>query len=314
MITTVCLNPALDKTYTLQKLAPGNVHRIESVHTEPGGKGINVAKVIHALHTPILAVGFSGGAAGRTLQQQLNARGIDHRMVSTAGETRCCLNLLEAGNRQTELLEPGPHVTASDFERLQQLLDSLALPNSWFVFSGSLPKGAAPETYQKLITRIQQKGAHAVVDVSGAPLKHAIAAVPYAVKMNEEELLDWWSCPVSPEKYPDILCRLNHQGIPLAIVTLGESGAWAACRNTVYRVCPPVIPAVNPVGSGDAFTAGLTVSLQRQEPVEQALRLATACACSNACAPVAGFIQRSEVEGWVSKVRVVIRSKSGKDE
>ena len=111
MITAVSLNPAVDKTYRVFSLQPGRIHRVERVVACPGGKGINVAKVLKRLGLDIRVTGFIGGGAGDALLRGLDRWDIPHRMVRVPGETRTCLNIFEEARRtQTEFLEPGPAV------------------------------------------------------------------------------------------------------------------------------------------------------------------------------------------------------------
>ena len=169
MITVVTLNPAVDKTYRVSALRPGRIHRVDQVDAFPGGKGINVAKVLKRLGLAVQVTGFIGGGTGDAILQGLDQLGLSHRMVPIPGETRTCLNILdETGRTQTEFLEPGPSVPKEKWEALKGTVGRLAEESRVVVFSGSLP-GLDDDAYRELVFIAQARRSKAVVDTGGAP-------------------------------------------------------------------------------------------------------------------------------------------------
>jgi tagatose 6-phosphate kinase len=310
VITAVCLNPAVDKTYRVFSLQPGRIHRVERVEACPGGKGINVAKVLKRLGLDIRVTGFIGGGAGDALLRGLDRWDIPHRMVRIPGETRTCLNILEEVRRtQTEFLEPGPAVPPKKWEALKETVAEMAEKSRVVVLSGSLPPGLAADAYYELISLVQSRRAKAIVDTGGAPLARALESRPFTVKPNGAEMASLFQREeMSDSERIGVLREWNRGGIPLACVTLGERGAIASMEGRVYRVIPPKIEAVNPVGSGDAFAAGLAAGLDRGEGIESALALAAASAASNALHLQAGQVNAEQVASLKRKVHVAILS------
>lgn len=310
MITVVTLNPAVDKTYRVPSLQPGRIHRVEKVDACPGGKGINVAKVLKRLGL-VRVTGFIGGGTGEAILRGLDRLGIPHRMVRIPGETRTCLNILdETGRTQTEFLEPGPAVPKEKWEELKDTVAGLAEGSRVVVFSGSLPPGLATDAYRELVSIVQSRQAKAVVDAGGAPLARVLEACPFSVKPNGAEMASLFQKEeMSDSERINALREWNRRGIPFACVTLGERGALASVDGRVYQVIPPEIEAVNPVGSGDAFTAGLAAGLDRGEGIEETFALATAAAASNAMHLQAGQVDEKQVASLKEKVKVTILSR-----
>lgn len=311
MITVVTLNPAVDKTYRVSALRPGRIHRVDQVDAFPGGKGINVAKVLKRLGLAVQVTGFIGGGTGDAILQGLDQLGLSHRMVPIPDETRTCLNILdETGRTQTEFLEPGPSVPKEKWEALKGTVGRLAEESRVVVFSGSLPPGLDDDAYRELVFIAQARRSKAVVDTGGAPLARALEARPFAVKPNGAEMASLFRREeMSDSERIALLREWNRREIPFACVTLGERGALASVDGRAHRVFPPEIEAVNPVGSGDAFTAGLAAGIHREEEIEDILALATAAAASNALHLQAGEVDEDQVTALKEKVRVTLLSR-----
>ena len=190
MIYTVTLNPALDKTVEIPHFALDAVNRIASVRTDPGGKGINVSKVIAKLGGRSRAVGVVAGGAGRALAAQLEALGLDTLLADAGeGETRTNLKVIDpAGHTNTDINEPGPAVAAKVLESLLERLTGSVRAGDIVVLAGSLPVGAPQDTYRTWTAACRQAGAKVFLDADGAPLAAGIEARPYLVKPNEHEL------------------------------------------------------------------------------------------------------------------------------
>lgn len=195
------------------------------------------------------------------------------------------------------------------WEALKETVAEMAEKSRVVVLSGSLPPGLAADAYYELISLVQSRRAKAIVDTGGAPLARALEARPFTVKPNGAEMASLFQREeMSDSERIGVLREWNRGGIPLACVTLGERGAIASMEGRVYRVIPPKIEAVNPVGSGDAFAAGLAAGLDRGEGIESALALAAASAASNALHLQAGQVNAEQVASLKRKVHVAILS------
>ncbi|SDC68019.1 tagatose 6-phosphate kinase [Paenibacillus sp. UNCCL117] len=306
MIVTVTLNAAIDKTYYVNHLEKGRVTRADRVLAEPGGKGINVARVIAQLGRPVLATGFAGGSNGEFIRRGLDKQGIRHDFVPVNGESRLCLNMMEADGSSTELLEPGPVISDEEMSAFRAKLLKLAEEANLFVFSGSLPAGVPKSFYAELLTDIHQAGAKALLDTSGEALIRGIEAGPYAIKPNEEELAAIEGRSFETEAA--ILEAMRGLGNRTACIQVsrGSEGSLALYEGLAYRVKPPVIEAVNTVGCGDAYMAGTAIGLHEGLPYADILRLATAAAAANALNDRAGHVDAGVVEALREQVQIEV--------
>ncbi|MBS2969826.1 hypothetical protein J9317_13725 [Metabacillus sp. KIGAM252] len=142
MITTITLNAAADLTYLIPRFRKNEINRIQQVFKEPGGKGINAAKVLHTLQIPVTAAGFAGGANGRFITESLSSRSINSRFTEIEDESRACHSIADPGcaGIQTELLEKGPDIKPAEWKQfLERDLAELAAESQYVLFSGSLP-------------------------------------------------------------------------------------------------------------------------------------------------------------------------------
>ncbi|PTX64909.1 tagatose 6-phosphate kinase [Melghirimyces profundicolus] len=304
MITVVSLNPAVDKTYSVSRMMEGKVHRVREVQRRPGGKGNNVARVLKLLDCPVRVTGFAGGANGEWIRKQLTALNIPHEYLSVEEETRHCLTILDDENAtQTEFLEPGPPVSSSRWLEFKKVLSELASESRFVLFCGSLPPGLPPDAYAEGIRLARKGGARTALDTSGEALRHGMQALPDIVKPNLREFQGITGLAHPDEE--DLRAHLktwNRMGISLAVVTLGARGALATTAGDSLRIHSPSIRAVNTVGSGDAFLAGLVGGLYRDQDLPDVLRLASATAASNARHAQAGDIRPEDVKAWMKAV------------
>ncbi len=307
MITTVTLNSAIDKTYYLGGFGKGGVHRVARQLAEPGGKGNNVAKVARLLGAEVAASGFIAGANGAFIEERLAERGIRTAFVGVKGESRICLNIIdEADGSSTELLEQGPIVEESDVTRLKRALHGLASSSSVVVMSGSLPQGVNVTLYAELIETVRSAGAKAYLDTSGGAFAAALPAKPDFVKPNEHELAAWLGRELRAEEdIVEAAASLAGLGIAAVCVTLGGRGAVAFLDGKSYRVKPPKIEAVNTVGCGDSFAAGMAYAAERGDSPEERLRIASAAAAANAMSDRAGHLDMERFRAYLKDVEVV---------
>lgn len=306
MITTVTLNAAIDKTYYVPSFIPGEVHRVTRQVAEPGGKGNNVAKVIRLLGGEVTASGFIAGNNGAFIETGMQARGIHTAFIVASGESRVCLNIMdEASGLSTELLEQGPVVGRAQLAQLKQDLLELARNSRIVVLSGSLLPGASAELYAELIGIVKEAGARAYLDTSGIALSAGIEAKPHFVKPNEHELAVWLGkVSLTENECIEAAKKLFDEGISQVCVTLGERGTIAVIDGQVFRVSPPSIQAINTVGCGDSFVAGMAFSEACGDAPVDRLRIATAAAAANAMSERAGHIEDDVFNLYLHQVKV----------
>ncbi|WP_442601257.1 1-phosphofructokinase [Paenibacillus sp. KN14-4R] len=308
MITTLTLNAAVDKTYVVPGFYKSGLFRVNEMVADPGGKGVNVARVVTLLGGQAVATGFVAGSQGAFIQKGLTKQGVSHDFLEVEnGESRLCTTIIdpESEEHQTELLELGPTITEADLTNLKEKMADLAQRSSVVVMSGSLPLGCPTDIYADLIKIVQQNGAKAILDASGDALVAGVKAKPYLIKPNEHEIARLLGQNhASNDELAVAIQKLMEQGITCVIVSLGERGAFAGWEGTLYRVSVPVIDAINPVGSGDSMVAGMVTIIERGGTAQDALRLGAACGAANALNLRAGIVDPTIVEQLKEQVQV----------
>ncbi|MBP2583778.1 tagatose 6-phosphate kinase [Streptomyces sp. PvR006] len=301
MILTVTLNTAVDLTYRVPALTPHASHRVTQVIERPGGKGLNVARVLAALGHETVATGFAGGATGAVLREQLAATPVRDALVETAGPTRRTVAIVDtASGDTTQLNEPGPTVTAAEWTvfrtRFTALLDGAAA----VALCGSLPPGIHVGAYAELVRLARTAGVPVLLDTSGEPLRRGIAARPDLVKPNADELAQ-----LTGTRDPLRATReARGRGARTVVSSLGPEGLLAATPEGLWRAAPPAPVKGNPTGAGDSAVAGLLSGLVEGTPWPDRLSRAVALSAATVLSPVAGEFDPKTYEELLPRVRV----------
>ncbi len=190
MILTVTLNAALDVTYRVPRLVPPSVMRVDHVHQQAGGKGVNVARVLASAGVPACATGLAGGIRGAAIRDGLAAAGVRDEFEEIAGDSRQTVVVIDRDGRLSEFDEPGPEVRSAEWARFQKRYARVVQDARVVVLSGSLPPGIPADAYAILAAVARAAAAEVIVDAGGPPLRLACAASPQIVKPNERELHD----------------------------------------------------------------------------------------------------------------------------
>jgi 1-phosphofructokinase len=284
LIVTVTLNPTLDKTADVDRLKPGGLNRLRNITLDAGGKGVNVSKVIRALGggEKSVATGFLAGGSGREAERMLESMGIETDFVKIEGSTRTNLKVVDSEATLTELNEPGAPVTERDLELMRGKLVQYAAPGAIFVFAGSLPPGAAANTYAELIAAVKSKGAKAFLDADGEAFRASLsssAAAPDFLKPNIAELTEYLALEARPD-VPRIaaLCGelIKKKGIGKIAVSMGADGAVFVGASGAFRAPGLRVKAHSAVGAGDGMVAAFALSEERGTSFEDAARLSMA--------------------------------------
>ncbi len=305
-IVTVTLNPAIDRTLHLPTFTLGQVNRVESERTDPGGKGINVAKVIKALQHPVLVTGFLGADNASVFKNYFKKEDIHNHFVETAGENRVNIKIVDTTNDVvSELNFLGITPTTLDLDELITTLRQLATTHKWFVLSGSLPPTVPTDIYAKLITMLHEYDCNVILDTSGPALAAGIAARPFAVKPNLPELSQLMNAPLESDE--EILGAIKHllsQGIQKVAISLGEKGSLVADSTQILRAKAPTVPVRSTVGAGDSFVAGFSVGQARNLSLADSVRLASASAGAAVSLPGTQAASLEQVNELIDKVQI----------
>lgn len=282
MITTVTLNPAIDKTITTSSLLSGQVNRSESVKNIAGGKGINVTKVLRQYGNSVCALGFLGGYTGRFIEEYVEGLGAESFFTRIAGETRTSINVLSGDGYVTEILEPGPVITEEEKEQFLQTYRKKIAGSEFVVLSGSAPKGLPTDIYAQLIALADEQKIRTVLDTSGELLVEGVKAKPFLIKPNTKELEYLTGRKLREgSEIKEAALQLASEGIAHVLVSMGEKGMLYATEGKCLFAKAPKVKALNTVGSGDSAVAAAVMALQQGTSMEDTLRLCVAISAAN---------------------------------
>lgn len=262
-ILTLTPNPSVDETWRLEDFDEGRINRVTGVRRDPGGKGVNVARLLRALGADAAAAGFAGGENGRLLREMLQAEGIDDRMTGIAGETRRNLTLeVGCGGRTIKINHPGPEILPEEYRRMALRLETEAVAGSYLAVCGSLPPGMEAGETTGLLARLSARGVRICTDCEALDLTQLARIRPFLVKLNQTEfqmlLPRAESVPADRAGLASAAEECARRTGAIWVVTLGEEGAIAATPEGSRRFQPGVeTTAVSSVGAGDAMLGGM---------------------------------------------------------
>lgn len=298
-IATLTLNPALDVSTATPEVRPTDKLRCTPPRRDPGGGGINVARVIHALGGSVTAVFPSGGPAGATIEALLADAGVMTHSVPIAGDTRESVTVDEqASGAQYRFVMPGPELQPAE---LAAVLDSLvALPGAprYWVASGSLPAGVDPGIYRRVAALARARGARLILDTSGPALAASAGAGAFLVKPSLRELADRIGAAIDTEVAEAAAARslLDDGTAEHVVLSLGERGALLVSATQTVRFAALDVPAVSAVGAGDSMVGAITLALSEGARVEDAVRLGIAAGAAALMTPATALVRRADVE------------------
>lgn len=256
MIVTLTPNPSIDRTITVDHLEVGEVNRATGSRIDPGGKGVNVARALHANGVDAVAVLPLGGPDGTLLAALLDACGLPHVAVPIAGDTRTNVAVVDPAGCTTKVNEPGPELGPSEAAALAAAVPGAA---DWVVLCGSLPLGTGPDLFTDVV------GSHpgrVVVDTSGPALAAAVAARPHLVKPNREELEELVGRSLQTFGDVRLACRhLVEDGVAVVVASLGADGALITTHEGQWFASATVENPLSTVGAGDCLLAGVLSAL-----------------------------------------------------
>ena len=297
MLLVVSPNLALDRILEVAEFRAGQVQRSRSVITQPGGKGSNVARVFRQLGGEVALVGFVGRRNGYCVRDPLLQMGIHVKAIEAYdGESRVCTIVRDVSSKQhpTVINEESPVIEADAIDAIHNAIDELLTKATAVLVTGSLSRGLPDDFYSGVIRRANAMRLITAIDATGVVLKRGLEAKPALLKANMEEVSSVFG-PLSEDPW-EIARRIDHVAPSQTIVTLGEAGALLVSDGIGWRVAPPRVSNVNPIGAGDAFAAGYLKGLSERMTPPDALRLAAAVAASDAATPEPGCIIPSDVE------------------
>ena len=296
-VLCVGLTPAVQEVREFAALEMGGVNRSFTVTHSSAGKGTNVAHVLKTLgHDPVLT-GFIGGATGAQYAGFVRALGIRTDFVTTAARTRVCVTLIERDTgRITELVEEASLPTPAEWRAFHRKFAARLKRTSLLTLTGALMPGAPAKLYAQLTHAAQKFAVPVLIDSQKAPLLAALAHRPLLAKLNVHELENTLATQLPrPNAIIAGARDLVARGAQHVLVTHGEHGAWLVAANRAIHFASPRVPVCNPIGSGDAVTAGIAFALLQSEPMTEAIRLGIACGAANVMTPTPGTVKVKDV-------------------
>ncbi len=278
-ILTVTLNPALDLTVRLAQLQPGEVNRspLMLTHADTRDHFAQLRAVIVDEWHELL--GTKRGVQTELCLARFKRRGFVDAFIRVPGETRSNIKLAEDDGRVTDLNGPGPQVGAQPQQTLLDTLERIAPGHDAVVVAGSLPRGVSPQWLHDLLLRLKGMGLKVILDTSGEALKQGLAAGPWLIKPNSEELSDALGSDISSlAAQIAAASRLQAQGVEHVVISHGAEGVNWFSRAPALQALPPKVSVASTVGAGDSLLAGMVHGLLSGHSPEQTLRTATAIA------------------------------------
>lgn len=294
MILTVTANPSVDRTVEIPgPFSRGEVLRARSVRSQPGGKGINVSRVVAGAGLDTLAL--LPARAGDRLLVELDAVHLNYQAVPVDDEVRINLTIAEPDGMTTKINESGAALRASVLTQLTELIVASAGDAQWVALCGSLPPGVPADWYATVAGRLQSAGTHVAVDTSGPPLTAVVGARPALLKPNAFELAeltgDDGAALEASAQAGDVAPAtgaaraLAERTGGAVLTTLGAAGALLTVGSDTWFATPPRIAVRSTVGAGDASLAGYLIAQQRGDDPAQRLRTAVAYGSAAASLP-----------------------------
>ena len=308
MIATVTLNPSLDEWMQLPALRIGALNRATGFARYPGGKGINVSRVIRELGGKTLAFALAGGEDGQILRHLMNRLAIPHEFVTVGASTRNNYQIRTTAPRAlTEINTAGPRVSPVVLRALERRLFQHAPAPQYVVLSGSLPPGVSPRIYQRWILRLRRLNIPSVLDASGPALQHGLRAHPWLIKPNREEAQELLERRLTGRHSLVRAVRdLLRRGAVTAILSVGRDGALMASHalDGVWLAQSPMITVNSSVGAGDSLVGGFLVGWARRRSLLEALRLGVACGTATVMTPGTELCHRTDVRRILPRVTI----------
>lgn len=301
MITTVCVNPSFDRTVTVDQLEVGGTNRILSSRTDLGGKGINVAVVLHSLGIPVKCFCIAGRTGRTDVEAFLKQKEIPHYLIDTDGAVRTNLKVVSlACQGVTEINEPGPVVDPVSLHILWGTLGVDDLDQDFLVLTGSLPPGCPKDYYAQLING---SPGLSVLDASGEALRQGVKAEPFLVKPNVAELEQ-----LLGRKLPTLADirsgaeEVREMGAWKVLVSMGAEGALMVTDQQTLFAPGLRVEVKSTVGAGDAMLAGLLAAYDRGLSDLEALRHAVAAGTASVMTEGTQLIERDNYERLLADV------------
>ncbi len=305
-IATLTLNPAIDKSATVDRVVPDDKLRCENPIREPGGGGINVARAVDQLGGDAHALYTSGGPIGTILERLLDDIHLHHTPLPVEDDTREHLIVSETtSDRQYRLGMPGPELTQNELTECLDTLRALDPSPDYLVASGSLPPGLPDTAYTRIADVARELNARALLDTSGPALQEAVDAGWYLLKPNLRELEQLSGTVLKNNEQRTEAARafIDRGWCEVMVLSMGASGALLVTPDRADHIHSPAVLIQSRVGAGDSMVGGLTLALAREHDLKAAAQFGVAAGAAAVMTPGTELCQRADTETLFDRIR-----------
>ncbi len=306
MITTISLNPSIDRTVNVEKFVSGGLNRVVSAHSVAAGKGINVALTASALGVASECIGFMYREGSKLFEKRLMVGGVEYNFVWCDGSVRTNVKVFDQSTGTiTEINESGARVSEDDLKRMTDLVALHAENTDYLVLAGSLPPGCPADYYRTLIQTVEGLGCRCVLDADGDRMRYGLEACPFMIKPNRYELeLMTGEKLNSLKEIRDAAQKYLDMGVSVVTVSLGSEGALITDGDETLYAPKLALDVKSTVGAGDAMVAGLTCGFIGDNELEDAFRMGVACASARCATESYRVIDKTEYKRLLDQVKI----------
>ena len=304
-IVALTINPAIDKSSSVEHVIAERKLYCKTPRFEPGGGGVNVSRAIKKLGGESRLIYPAGGYTGNRLKDLLEEEGISHRPVPIEGTTRESLVVLEESTgRQFRFGMPGPVLKNEEWERCLQELSAIRPQPDYLVASGSLPPGVPSDLYARVARIGKDHGAKVIIDTSGDALSRALQVGVYLIKPNYREFRDLVGQDIKEESQIEAeAVKIVKSGrCEILVISLGAAGALLVTKDVTEHIRPPTVPIVSKVGAGDSMVAGTVLSLARGKTQRDSVLFGIAAGAAAVITPGTELCRREDAERLYAKM------------
>lgn len=305
MILTLTINPAVDRTVTVDKLVFEDRAYILDRAEAAGGRGINASQVIHSFGGKTLALMTSGGPAGKRMEQSLAKMGFPFEAVAARAETRSNLTISDKQGLTVKLNELGALLEPNEIGAIRELVKARIPGAHWLMICGSMQPGVPPHLYCELIGLAKSSGVKTLLDTDGEALQHALEAKPSVITPNQHEaerLLG--RALITRNQFLEAVERIHAMGPESVMLSLGSRGAIGSSPEGTFEALAPRIDALCPIGSGDAMAAAFVWSMDKGKSFAESLRWGVAAGTATAALPGIKFPTLPQTRAIYKQVEV----------
>lgn len=305
LILTLTINPAIDRTFMVDKLVFEDRGYILSRSEAAGGRGINASQVIHAFGGKTLALLTSGGVVGERMERSLAGMGFPYETVRVKAESRINMTISDEHGLTVKLNEKGAPLEESEIGAVRSLVEARLKKAHWLLICGSLQPGVPVDFYCGVVEAARRMGVRTLLDTDGQALLHGIEAKPSVITPNQQEAERLLGRAILTRSQSlEAVTQLHSMGPEVVLLSLGSRGALACSADGIFEAHPPRVEALCPIGAGDALAAAFVWAIDKKKSFSEALRWAVAAGTATAALPGTAFPTMEQTKAICKGVEV----------